>query len=287
MTGDARTGDALLADWSTDLSGRDVPGIEQARPFIPPGTRVYVGFLGREDFPMRVAAARAARRCGFVPVPIIAARRLASEDALRGYLTDLASEAAVTSVMVVGGDPATPLGPYDDAASVIGTGLLEEHGVAEVSIPAYPGGHPVIPADVLWSLLTERAATLEARGFRSEVITQFGFDADEVLAWLADLRARGITLPVQVGVPGPAAARLLVSTAAVCGVAVGAEAARAYGLAPADPDGTVGPERFLGTLLTGYDPRVHGDVRLHFNSFAGITPTAEWIVRWISDRAPQ
>ena len=54
------------------------------------------------------------------------------------------------------------------------------------------------------------------------MITQFGFDAGQVLAWLAELRARGLTVPVRVGVPGPAAVRTLLAAAAKCDVRVSA-----------------------------------------------------------------
>lgn len=282
----------LLADWSTDIGGRDVLGLEPARRFIPPATRVYVGFLGSEDFTMRVNAAESVRRCGFVPVPIIAARRLDSEETLREFLTVLRKVAANTSVMVVGGDPAQPLGPYPDASSVISSGLLEEYGVQEVSIAGYPGGHPAVEADALWTVLADKVGKLRRQGMACEVITQFDFEPVRVLAWLARMRQRGITCPVQVGVPGPASARLLMSTAAICGVSVSGTAAEEYGfslpdlndadLEHTDPQNTVGPERFLRLLLDGYDSRLHGEVRLHFMSFNGIAPTAEWIAQWVN-----
>jgi methylenetetrahydrofolate reductase (NADPH) len=41
------------------------------------------------------------------------------------------------------------------------------------------------------------------------VITQFGFDAVQVLGWLTEVRARGIGLAVRVSVPGPASVRRL------------------------------------------------------------------------------
>ena len=113
------------------------------------------------------------------------------------------------------------------------------------------------------------------------MVTQFDFDAHQVLAWLAGVRDRGITLPVQVGVPGPATAPRLLLNADLCGVGVSEAVAREYGISAADPSATVGPERFLDTLLEGYDPRVHGEVSLHFNAFAGVAATAQWIVQWI------
>ena len=253
--------------------------LETASAVIPPGTRIHVGFTDSQDLTRRVSTARAVKRSGFVPVPVIAARRFRSEAMLREYLDTLRAAAASGSVLVVAGDPAQPQGPYPDTASVIGSGLLEQYGVRQVSVAGHPGGHPAADDKVLWSALAGKAAALEQRGLGGSVVTQFGFDPRLALAWIADVRARGISLPVRVGVPGPASTRLLLSYASRCGVSVSAPAARDYGLSPAGPAATAAPDRFIRALASGYDPRVHGEMKLHFNPFGGFTATAEWISR--------
>lgn len=109
------------------------------------------------------------------------------------------------------------------------------------------------------------------------MITQFGFDAAQVLAWLTEARGRGIGLPVRVSVPGPATARRLLAIASRCGVALSASVAEEYGFSLTEPTRTAGPDRFVQTLASGYDPRSHGDVKLHFNAFGGFSATVEWI----------
>lgn len=270
--------DALLADVSLDiLRWEEVDALPRARGVIPPGTRLHIGFLESEDLAKRVATARAIGRSGFVPVPIIAARRLRTEGMLREYLAELRTAGASETVVVVGGDPAQPRGPYPDAASVIGSGILEEHGVREVSVAGHPDGHPAAPDGTLWRALAGKVALLERRGLRGGIVTQFGFDATQVLLWIANLRARGVSLPVRVGVPGPGSVRLLLACASQCGVAVSAPVAREYGFSLAEPTARTAPDRFIRTLAAGYATELHGQVKLHFNSFGGITATANWI----------
>ena len=215
-----------------------------------------------------------------MPVPVIPARRLLSERMLAEYLSALREAGGSDSVLVVAGDPEPPRGPYPDAASVIGSGLLETHGVREVSVAGHPGGHPAVTDGVLWAALAEKTVALGRRGLRGSVVTQFGFDAPRVLAWLAEARARGISLQVWVGVPGPAGVRLLLSYASRCGVAVTAPVAREYGFSLTDLTATAGPDRFIRALAAGYGPRRHGEVRLHFNAFSGFAATAAWISRF-------
>ncbi|MEU8471324.1 methylenetetrahydrofolate reductase [Streptomyces sp. NPDC029006] len=267
------------------MTGRDTPGLEEARDGIPPGTRINITFLAGEDTATRLAAARAVGRLGFVPVPHISARRLPSRTALEEFLAGLAADGTAENVFVVGGDPARPEGPYEDALAVLRTGPLRLHGVRHVGITGYPEGHPGIPGPALWAALTEKAEAIAAHRFTGDVITQFGFDVDPVLTWLEDLRARGVHLPVRIGVPGPAGVRRLLGYAARFGVGTSASVARKYGFSLTNLMGTAGPDRFLRALADRYDPERHGVVKVHFYTFGGLRTTAEWITRFRQERA--
>jgi methylenetetrahydrofolate reductase (NADPH) len=69
----------LLEDFSLEMTGKDVPGLLEAAPLLPKGTRVNVTFLGNEDLSMRLIASKAVLDGGFIPVPHISARRLSSQ----------------------------------------------------------------------------------------------------------------------------------------------------------------------------------------------------------------
>ena len=172
------------------MTGKDVPGLMEAKDSIPAGTKINVTFLGNEDLEMRVAAAKAVRDLGFVPVPHISARRLASRAQLEEFLSRLQDVGATDSVFVVGGDPTTPEGPYEDSYDVIRTGLLLDYGVKEVSIAGYPEGHPDISDEVLWRALDEKSLSLAQQGLDATILTQFAFDTDPVLNWIDAVRDR-------------------------------------------------------------------------------------------------
>jgi methylenetetrahydrofolate reductase (NADPH) len=266
----------LFADFSVVTGWNKAPELAQAGAAIPPGTRVLLGFTDMADVPKLVAAVRTVKALGFKPEPVIAARRLASAQLLRDYLAGVREAGPVESALVVGGDLDQARGPYPDATSVISSGLLEEYGVREVSLAGHPGGHPAAADDVMWQALAAKVAMLAERGLDASITTQFGFDPAVVLTWLASLRARGITVPARVDVAGPASARELLRVAARCGVSVSPDAARRYyGFSVADADGVAGPQRFLRALADGYDPRLHGEVTLRFETFGGVPALAE------------
>ncbi|MFH8251133.1 methylenetetrahydrofolate reductase [Microbacterium sp. B2969] len=264
------------------MTGKDVPGLEEAGHAIPLGTKINVTFLGNEDLDMRVAAAKAVKDAGFVPVPHISARRLQSQAQLEEFLGRLQEVGATEHVFSVGGDPTTPEGPYDSSLAVIQTGLLQKYGVREVSIAGYPEGHPDIKEDVLWRHLEDKSASLKEQGLDAVILTQFAFDTDPVLAWIKNVRDRGIDSQIRIGTPGPAGIKRLLGFARRFGIGANAMIVKKYGFSLTNLMGTAGPDRFvtdLSTLLA--DPStgsgtIAGGVKLHFYTFGGLLATSEW-----------
>ena len=292
----------LLNGYSLEMTGKDVPGLMEAKDSIPAGTKVNVTFLGNEDLEMRVAAAKAVRELGFVPVPHISARRLASRAQLEEFLSRLQDVGATEHVFVVGGDPTTPEGPYEDSYDVIRTGLLLDYGVKEVSIAGYPEGHPDISDEVLWRALDEKSHSLVQQGLDATILTQFAFDTDPVIAWIDAVRQRGITSTIRIGTPGPAGIKRLLGFARRFGIGANAMIVKKYGFSLTNLMGTAGPDKFVTDLsamladkaatapegaTTGpaaggpaHGPAAEGPangaVKLHFYTFGGLLATADW-----------
>lgn len=267
----------LVDQFSLEMTGKDVPGLREAAHAIPQGTKINVTFLGNEDLEMRVAASKAVKELGFIPVPHISARRLQSQAQLEEFLTRLQEVGATEHVFAVGGDPAEPEGPYPDSLSVIRSGILQKYGVKEVSIAGYPEGHPDIPTDVLWHHLEEKSTALKEQGLDAVILTQFAFDTDPVMEWIMAVRDRGITSPIRIGTPGPAGIKRLIAFSRRFGVGANAMIVKKYGFSLTNLMGTAGPDKFVSDLagLLAADPRT-APVMLHFYTFGGLLATAEW-----------
>ncbi|PZU41111.1 MAG: 5,10-methylenetetrahydrofolate reductase [Microbacterium sp.] len=259
------------------MTGKDVPGLLEATHAIPAGTKINVTFLGNEDLDMRVTASKAVLEAGFIPVPHISARRLASQDQLEEFLGRLQEVGATEHVFAVGGDPAEPEGPYPDSLSVIRSGLLQKYGVREVSIAGYPEGHPDISSEVLWRHLEDKSAALEEQGLDAVILTQFAFDTDPVMAWIDQVRARGINTQIRIGTPGPAGIKRLLGFARRFGIGANAMIVKKYGFSLTNLMGTAGPDQFVTDLagLLAQDAS-SGSVKLHFYTFGGLLATSEW-----------
>lgn len=269
----------LLEDLSVEITGKDIEALTDAKSQLPQGTRVHVTHLGTEDLGMRVGAAATARELGFVPVPHISARRFVSKDALEECLSALQLAGASENIFVVGGDPSDPEGPYEDSLEVIRSDL-RRYGVEHVSVSGYPEGHPDIGEDRLWWAIQEKHKVLREQQLPGAVVTQFSFDVDPVLSWIAAVRERGIDLPIRVGVPGPAGVKRLLAYAKRFGAGTSTTIARKYGLSLTNLLSTAGPDRLIEHLAAGYDHGTHGAVKLHFYTFGGLKQTADWVAEF-------
>lgn len=267
----------LLAEHSLEIGAADFQQLDTAGPLLPPNTAVAIAHFPNEDMTARVKAAVAVRRSGHVPIPHVAARRVESADQLARFLADLRDEAKVDRLFVIAGDPEQPLGPYRDALALVEHGGFADYGISSVGIAGYPDGHPRIATADLWSSLVQKVRALGERGHDVEIVTQFSFDADAVLRWLAELRDRGVGAPVKIGVPGPISLSDLLYFAARSGVSASRSALAKYGTSIGKVIGTVGPLSFLEQLAENLDKRDYGRTALHFFTFGALHKTVDWV----------
>lgn len=237
---------------------------------LPRGTEVYITAVPKLTADELVTAATRIRASGLEPVAHIAARMLPSAAALDDLLRRLAGDAGLARLLIVGGD-AEVAGPFADALSVIRSGRLPEHGIAEIGIGSYPEGHPCIPPGRLEASLDEKIALASAQGLTVHIVSQFSFSGERIVAWLRQLRVCGIRLPVKVGMVGPTSVPALIRFARRCGVSAslrGLMTGSATSLV-----GHVGPDRIIAEIAAAEGL---GDVAAHYFSFGGCVETARY-----------
>ena len=262
--------------FSIEITAKDVDALKHVAPSLPPNTPVSVTFLPGEEPETRIAAATAVRELGFEPMPHFSARRIESHAEFESYLQAVVQQAKVRRCFVIAGDRDTPAGPFADSSALIATGCFENAGIKAIGIAGHPDGHPHMSAEQRWDVLNKKAADIEGRGMAPLIVTQFGFDAGSLLAWLKELRGRGLGMPVRVGVPGPAGIKTLLRFAARCGVQASASVMAKYGMSITQLLGSAGPDQMVDALSERISSE-HGRVRLHFYPFGGLQRTVEWI----------
>jgi methylenetetrahydrofolate reductase (NADPH) len=102
----------------------------------------------------------------------------------------------VRDAFVVAGDCPVPMGRFSDSLALLTAMERVGHRLERIGIAGYPDGHPFIGEPELLRFLTRKAP------FATYIVSQLCFDSQLVAAWLARVRATGVTLPVFVGIEG-------------------------------------------------------------------------------------
>jgi methylenetetrahydrofolate reductase (NADPH) len=175
------------------------------------GATVSVTASPAKGLEATVALCEQLQAAGFRAVPHLAARMVRD----RSHLCDLVAwveGAGVRRAFVVGGDEKEP-GAYPDGLALLREMAEIGHPFEEVGIPGYPEGHAFIPDGALQDALRAKAP------FATYMTTQICFDPAAIDSWIRARRAEGVSLPVNIGIPGVAEPHKLLAIAARIGVA--------------------------------------------------------------------
>lgn len=268
---------ALMRDFSIEKTPGEVASLRSLPSELPAGSRVYIVWIGGNDFSKTLRAAVRLRELGMEPVPHLAARAIADAAALDTMLAALRREAAVRHALLVAGSARTPAGQFDGAVSALATGLFEQHGWRTLGVTGHPEGSPAIAPALLTDALQRKNAHAQGSPLRMRLVTQFCFDAVPVLAWERSIRAAGNRLPIHVGLAGLATLPTLIKYARHCGVGASLgvltrQASRLFKLASAVTPGEVVLALAAARLA---DPQCLIE-RLHFFPFGAFDATVAW-----------
>ena len=147
---------------------------------------------------------------GYVVIPHLAARMVRDKAEL-SEICDRLTGKGITGVFVPGGD-ADPPGGYADALSMLEDLSALGSPFAHVGITGYPESHPTITDDLTIQSMWDK------RRYATHVVSNLTFDPAALTGWVRRMRARGISMPLLLGLPGPVDRAKLLSMAGKIGV---------------------------------------------------------------------
>jgi methylenetetrahydrofolate reductase (NADPH) len=208
---------------------------------------------------------------GYTVVPHIAARSVADDAHLAAMVTRL-KDAGIDDVFVPGGDATQPAGRFDSALPLLER--LTEMGspFGAVGITGYPERHPKIHDDITIQAMWDK------RRHATYIVSNVCFDPAALGTWITRIRARGVTLPLYVGLAGPAERTRLLKMAAISGAT---ESARFITRHPGWVlrfwlPGGYSPDRFLDRASSVLGDPSSGVAGLHVFTFNQLQRVAEW-----------
>jgi methylenetetrahydrofolate reductase (NADPH) len=205
---------------------------------------------------------------GYTAVPHVTAR-LVHDDAHLADIVARLTAAGISDIFVPGGDADPPAGRFHSALE-----QLAEMGrpFARVGITGYPESHPKIDDDITIQSMWDK------RRHAAYLVSNLCFDPATLRRWITRVRARGVTLPLLVGLPGPVDRARLLRMAAVAGVSESARflAGHTEWFLRLGVPGGYSPQRLLDRVsgtLTDPAAAVEG---LHIFTFNQLRQTEEW-----------
>lgn len=215
----SRAVEALMHGFSMEVMPRTAAKIDDFRALLPLGTRVYVAHIEGTPIAEMVATAARLRAEGMDPMPHFPARIIRDRAELADWVARY-RDVGVRQALILGGGVARPAGIYDNSMQVLETGLFD--GFDRLHVAGHPeGNRDIEPAGqerIVMQALRWKQDFARSTGVQMAIVTQFAFEAMPIIAWCDRLRDHDITLPVHLGVAGPAKLQTLIRFAVACGV---------------------------------------------------------------------
>ena len=214
--------EAFLQGYSIEVMPRTAEKVEDFRELLPAGTRVYIAHIEGTPIADMVATAKRLADEGYPVMPHFPARIIKDQATLADWIARYQGEAGVDQALLLAGGVEKPHGDFHCSMQLMETGEFDKAGFKRLHVAGHPEGNKDIDPDGSMKNVEEalrwKQKFSETTDAEMALATQFAFDAGPIIKWADSLRAAGITLPVHIGIAGPAKLQTLIKFAIACGV---------------------------------------------------------------------
>ena len=272
--------EAFLQGYSIEVMPRTAEKIEDFRAILPKGTRVYVAHIEGTPIEDMVATAKRIAGEGFDVMPHFPARIIKDKATLADWIARYQGEANVRQALLLAGGVTTPHGDYQSSMQLLESGLF--NGFDRLHVAGHPEGNKDIDKDggdaVIMQALAWKQAFANTSDAKFAIATQFCFEADPVIAWANKLSDAGISMPIHIGIAGPAKLQTLIKFAIACGVGPSLRVLQKRAmdvtklLLPYEPTEVAGELAAHKAATPGFNIE-----QVHFFPLGGIKTNAQWV----------
>ena len=214
--------EAFLKGYSIEVMPRTAEKVEDFRALLPEGTRVTIAHIDGTPIEDMVATAKRLSADGYSVMPHFPARIIKDAATLADWIARYQGEADVRQGLLLAGNPAQQAGDFHSSMQLVETGLFDKGGFERLHFAGHPEGNKDIDPDGsdrnVLDALRWKQAFCERTDAAVALATQFSFEAKPIISWVNRLSAEGISLPVHIGIAGPAKLQTLIRFAIACGV---------------------------------------------------------------------
>tara|TARA_B100000767_G_scaffold73061_1_gene69752 strand:+ start:4156 stop:5082 length:927 start_codon:yes stop_codon:yes gene_type:complete len=275
--------ETFLKDFSIEVMPRTAEKVEDFRDILPGATRIYVAHIEGTPIEDMVATAKRLAAEGYDVMPHFPARIIKDEATLRNWIAMYQGEADIEQALLLAGGVTTPHGDYHSSMQLLESGAFGDAGFKRLNVAGHPEGNKDIDPDGAMTnvdaALRWKQAFSDTSDAEMAITTQFCFEAKPVIDWANDLAANGITLPIHIGVAGPAKLQTLIKFSIACGVGTSLRVLQRRAKDLTKLLLPFSPNEFLAELAAHkvQNPQLNIS-HVHFFPLGGIKINAKWAI---------
>lgn len=275
--------EAFLKGYSIEVMPRTAEKVEDFRDLLPNGTRVYVAHIEGTPIEDMVATAKRIRAEGYDVMPHFPARIIKDQAMLADWIARYQGEADIDQALLLAGGVTRPHGAFHCSMQLLETGEFDKAGFKRLHVAGHPEGNKDIDPDGsdknVMDALRWKQKFSETTDAKMALATQFCFESKPVIRWAEQLRNEGITLPIHIGVAGPAKLQTLIKFAIACGVGPSLKVLQKRAMDVSKLLLPYEPDEFLGELAAYAAKTPDCNIaKVHFFPLGGIKANANWAI---------
>lgn len=214
--------ESFLRGYSIEVMPRTAEKVEDFRELLPDGTRVYIAHIEGTPIEDMVATAKRIAADGYQVMPHFPARIITDETTLADWIARYQGEAGIDQALMLAGGVSRPVGKFESSMQLLETGLFDKAGFKRLHVAGHPegnrdidpsGGTANVDAALKWKNDFNQRSDAEMA-----IATQFAFESGPIIEWANGVQDAGVTIPIHIGIAGPAKLQTLIKFAIACGV---------------------------------------------------------------------
>jgi methylenetetrahydrofolate reductase (NADPH) len=212
--------EAFLQAYSIEIMPRTAEKVKDFTALLPKGTRVYIAHIEGTPIEDMVATAKRLANDGYPVMPHFPARIIKDKATLDNWIAMYQGEAGVDQALLLAGGVTNPHGDYESSMQLLESGAFE--GFKRLHVAGHPEGNKDIDPKggtaMVDDALRWKQKFSETTDADMALATQFAFESGPIIEWADSLKAAGITIPIHIGIAGPAKLQTMIKFAIACGV---------------------------------------------------------------------
>ena len=273
----------ITKNFSIEVMPRTAEKIRDFNAILPKDTYVYIAHLEGTQIEAMVKTANRLVQSGFNVVPHFPARLIKNRITLEEWIKQY-SDVGIRKALILAGSSSKAIGDFESSMDLLATELYEKYRFNEIFCAGHPEGNKDIDMNGsdqnLMTALQWKNDFFQQTQTKWSLTTQFCFDVEPIRLWEKRLSEKGIIVPINIGVAGPAQLQTMIKYAIMCGVGPSIKVLEKRAKDLTKLLLPYSPAKFLTELSHYKDENKKSNINsVHFFPLGGIQKTTEFLTK--------